>query len=52
MSPRTVIHWAENHAIFGDTAYAFRVSFLNRCDEADRPVIAEYYQRCFGNELG
>jgi cobaltochelatase CobS len=51
MSPRTVIHWAENHAIFGDVAYAFRVSFLNRCDEADRPVIAEYYQRCFGKEL-
>jgi cobaltochelatase CobS len=50
MSPRTVIHWAENHALFGDVAYAFRVSFLNRCDEADRPVIAEYYQRCFGKE--
>jgi len=51
MSPRTVIHWAENHAIFDDVGSAFRVSFLNRCDEADRPVIAEYYQRCFGKEL-
>jgi cobaltochelatase CobS len=52
MSPRTVIHWAENHTIFGDPGYAFRVSFLNRCDEADRPVIAEYYQRCFGKVPG
>ena len=52
MSPRTVIHWAENHTIFGDVAFAFRVSFLNRCDEADRPVVAEYYQRCFGEEPG
>ncbi len=51
MSPRTVITWAENAMIFGDLAFAFRVTFLNKCDEAERPTIAEYYQRCFGTEL-
>lgn len=51
MSPRTVISWAENHVIFGDLGYAFRVTFLNKCDETERPVIAEYYQRCFGEEI-
>ena len=51
MSPRTVITWADNARIFGDVAFAFRVSFLNRCDEMERPVVAEYYQRCFGEEL-
>jgi cobaltochelatase CobS len=51
MSPRTVITWAENAQIFNDIAFAFRVSFLNRCDEIERPVVAEYYQRCFGEEL-
>ena len=51
MSPRTVITWAENTDIFGDLATAFRLTFLNKCDEAERPVIAEYYQRCFGTEL-
>jgi cobaltochelatase CobS len=51
MSPRTVITWAENAAIFGDLGFAFRVTFLNKCDEAERPIIAEYYQRCFGTEL-
>jgi cobaltochelatase CobS len=51
MSPRTVITWAENKAIFGDLAFAFRVTFLNKCDELERPIIAEYYQRCFGTEL-
>ena len=51
MSPRTVINWAENIEIFGDPATAFRVSFLNKCDEAERPVVAEYFQRCFGREL-
>ena len=51
MSPRTVITWAENHEIFGDLQFAFRVTFLNKCDEAERHVIAEYYQRCFGVEL-
>ena len=51
MSPRTVIAWAENTAIFNDRELAFRFSFLNKCDEAERPIIAEYYQRCFGVEL-
>ncbi|MFT8719370.1 cobaltochelatase subunit CobS [Acetobacter sp.] len=47
MSPRTVISWAENLRIFGDIAFAFRVTFLNKCDEAERSMVAEYYQRCF-----
>jgi len=51
MSPRTVITWAENTRIFGDLAFAFRLTFLNKCDEMERPVVAEYYQRCFGVEL-
>jgi cobaltochelatase CobS len=51
MSPRTVITWAENARIFNDVGFAFRVSFLNRCDELERPIVAEYYQRCFGEEL-
>ncbi len=52
MSPRTVITWAENTEIFGDPAFAFRVSFLNKCDEMERPIVAEYYQRCLGQDLG
>ena len=51
MSPRTVLHWAENNEIFKDTGYAFRVTFLNKCDEMEKSIIAEYYQRCFGEEL-
>ncbi|MFC6065689.1 AAA family ATPase [Streptomyces ochraceiscleroticus] len=51
MSPRTVITWAENTEIFGDPAPAFRLSFLNKCDEAERPLVAEYFQRCFDREL-
>ncbi len=51
MSPRTVITWAENARLFEDVAFAFRVTFLNKCDETERPIIAEYYQRCFGVEL-
>ncbi|WP_370684314.1 AAA family ATPase [Paraburkholderia nodosa] len=51
MSPRTVIDWAENCQIFRDPALAFRLTFLNKCDEAERPIVAEYYQRCFGVEL-
>jgi len=51
MSPRTVITWAENIDIFHDTALAFRLSFLNRCDDAERTVVAEYFQRCFDREL-
>ncbi|KXV75141.1 cobalamin biosynthesis protein CobS [Acetobacter malorum] len=47
MSPRSVIAWAENEKIFKDTAFAFRVTFLNKCDEAERGMVAEYYQRCF-----
>ncbi|NHN83693.1 cobaltochelatase subunit CobS [Acetobacter musti] len=47
MSPRTVIAWAENDRIFHDIAFAFRVTFLNKCDEAERAMVAEYYQRCF-----
>ncbi len=51
MSPRTVLTWAENAQIFGDVGTAFRMSFLNKCDELERAVVAEYYQRCFGDEL-
>jgi cobaltochelatase CobS len=51
MSPRTVLTWAQNADIFGDVGFAFRVSFLNKCDEAERPLIAEYYQRVFGEDL-
>jgi len=51
MSPRTVISWAQNSLIFGDVGFAFRVTFLNKCDEAERPLIAEYYQRVFGTDL-
>ncbi|MCH4143741.1 AAA family ATPase [Acetobacter peroxydans] len=49
MSPRSVIAWAENDQIFKDTAFAFRVTFLNKCDEAERAMVAEYYQRCFNS---
>jgi cobaltochelatase CobS len=51
MSPRTVITWAENAKIFSDIGTAFRMTFLNKCDEEERPIVAEYYQRCFGEEL-
>ncbi len=52
MSPRTVITWAENTRIFnGDIPLAFRLTFLNKCDEVERATVAEYYQRCFGREL-
>ncbi len=51
MSPRTVITWAENAEIFKDVGVAFRLTFLNKCDEAERFVVAEYYQRCFGEDL-
>jgi len=47
MSPRTVISWAENCQIFRDPALAFRLSFLNKCDDAERPIVGEYFQRCF-----
>ena len=51
MSPRTVLHWAENTKIFKDHGYAFRVTFLNKCDEIEKKIISEYYQRCFGEDL-
>lgn len=51
MSPRTVISWAQNTAIFNSLGFAFRLSFLNKCDEAERMIVAEYYQRVFGEDL-
>jgi cobaltochelatase CobS len=51
MSPRTVITWAENARIFNDLGFAFRLTFLNKCDEVERPTVAEYFQRCFDREL-
>ncbi len=51
MSPRTVITWAQNAAIFKDIGFAFRLTFLNKCDEAERMLVAEYYQRVFGEDL-
>lgn len=51
MSPRTVINWAQNAQIFRDVGYAFRLSFLNKCDELERQIVAEFYQRCFDEEL-
>ena len=51
MSPRTVITWAENAEIFSDIGFAFRLTFLNKCDELERTLVAEFYQRCFGQEL-
>ena len=51
MSPRTVLNWSNNAEIFRDIGYAFRVTFLNKCDDAEKSIIAEYYQRCFGEDL-
>jgi len=51
MSPRTVLHWTENSEIFKDVGYSFRVTFLNKCDDLEKNIIAEYYQRCFGEDL-
>jgi len=51
MSPRTVLHWADNAEIFKNLGYAFRVTFLNKCDESEKNIISEYYQRCFGEDL-
>ena len=51
MSPRTVITWSENAHIFKDIGFAFRLTFLNKCDELERALVAEFYQRCFGQEL-
>ena len=51
MSPRTVITWAENIAIFHDLKQAFELSFLNKCEPAERAIVSEYFQRCFAQEL-
>lgn len=51
MSPRSVISWAENYLIFKDRELAFKLSFMNKCDELEHPILAEYYQRCFGVDL-
>ena len=51
MSPRTVIMWGENASIFNDLGFAFRLTFLNKCDETERSIVAEYYQRCMGEDL-
>ena len=51
MSPRTILHWAENTQIFSDHGYAFRLTFLNKCDDTEKKIISEYYQRCFGEDL-
>ena len=51
MSPRTVLNWSNNAEIFKDIGYAFRVTFLNKCDDAEKSIISEYYQRCFGQDL-
>jgi len=51
MSPRTVLTWAENAQILGDIGFAFQVTFLNKCDELERPTVAEFYQRCLGSDL-
>jgi len=51
ISPRTVITWAQNADVFNDIGFAFRLTFLNKCDELEREVIAEFYQRCFNEEL-
>ncbi len=51
MSPRTVINWSQNAEIFRNVGYAFRLTFLNKCDELERQTVAEFYQRCFDEEL-
>ena len=51
MSPRTVITWSENYHIFKNLGHSFKVSFLNKCDELERSIVSEYYQRCFEQEI-
>ena len=51
LSPRTIINWAENYKIFGNVIFSFKLTFLNKCDENDKPVIAEYFQRVFDIDL-
>ena len=52
MAPGTVLTWAQNAEIFGNVGFAFKLTFLNKCDELERPIVAEYYQRCLGEDLG
>ena len=52
MSPRTVITWAENAEILGDVSLSFNLSFLNKCDDIERDIVKEYFQRCFDTNLG
>ena len=51
MSPRTVLSWAQNYLIFNDLLDSFSLTFLNKCDELEKKIISEYYQRCFGEDL-
>jgi len=51
MSPRTVISWAQNYKIFKDVVDSFKLTFLNKCDDLEKPIIAEYFQRCFDIEI-
>ena len=51
LSPRTIINWAENYKIFNDLIFSFKISFLNKCDETEKPIIAEYFQRVFNIDL-
>jgi cobaltochelatase CobS len=51
MSPRTVISWAENYSIFGNISKSFELSFFNKCDDTEKPIISEYFQRCFDEDL-
>ena len=51
LSPRTIINWAENYKIFNDLIFSFKISFLNRCDETEKPIVAEYFQRVFNIDL-
>ena len=51
LSPRTIINWAENYKIFNDLIFSFKISFLNKCDEIEKPIVAEYFQRVFNIDL-
>ena len=48
---RTVLTWADNYKIFSDLRHSFKITFLNKCDELEKPIISEYYQRCFGEDI-
>jgi cobaltochelatase CobS len=51
MSPRTVISWAQNYKIFKDIKYSFKLTFLNKCDDLEKPIVNEYFQRCFDIDI-